>query len=308
MMSLVRSSFVRGALLFVGSLAVLGCGAGTAVDDELETAEAGIEQDDREHAGKRHRRGPGAMVVSTALEELDLSAEQRTQIQGLFQKGKPSDDDRAEHEAMAQTLADAVRAGKIDVAAFAGKEMGRPDKRAAFAADLDTLHAILSADQRKELVAALRQRAPQGPPEGESDGDRNEAKTPGRRGPGGPLGFLLRGIELSDDQKVSIQKALTDAGFGPKDGKDHKGRPDHADIKAKIQAVMDAFVKEEFKAADVLPERPEGASPHRMLEALAVAVPLLTAEQRGELADRIERGPMGRGSKGKGEHGPAQDE
>lgn len=304
MISLVRSSFVGGALLLVGSLAMLGCGAGTAVDDELETAEAGIEHDGGDHAGK-HRRGPGGMVVSTALEELDLTAEQRTQIEGLFAKEKPSDAERDDHAAKAQALANAVRAGSIDVATFAKKDGARPDKRAQFAADLDELHGILSAEQRTELVAALKARAPKGPPdggpEGRGDGERRGKgpKGEGRRGPGGPMGFMLHGIELTDAQKESIPKALADAGIGPKEGKG-KGRPDHAEMKAKIEAVMDAFVKDDFKAANVLPEPPEGAGgPHKMVEALAVVVPLLTPEQRATLADRIEEGPMGRGPKGK---------
>ncbi len=313
MIRLVRSSLVGGALLVVGALAMVGCGATTAVDDELETAEAGLEHDAGEHAGKHHRGGPGRMVVNTALEELELTADQRTKIEGLFQKDKPSEAEREDHAARAQALANAVRAGSIDVATFAKKDGGRPDKRARFAADLDELHGILSSDQRSELVAALKERAPKGPPDGEGrhgpDGERRGKgpKGEGRRGPGGPMGFMLHGIDLSDSQKETIQKALTDAGIGPKEGKEGKGKPDHAAMKAKIEAAMDAFIKDDFKAADVLPEPPEGAGgPHKMIEALAIAVPHLTAEQRAELADRIEEGPMRGGPKGKRGRAPQE--
>ena len=120
------------------------------------------------------------------------------------------------------------------------------------------------------------------------------------------MGFLLHGIELSDEQKTSIVKALTDAGLGPKEG---NGRPDRAEMKAKIEAVMDAFLKDDFKAAEVLPQSPDGAGGlPKVVEALAVAVPLLTPEQRERLADRIVEGPMRRGPAGRSEHEPAQEE
>lgn len=295
-------SLVSCALLLVGSISAAGCGASTGVDEEVDSAEAGVEGS-ADHAGKPHHRGPGGMIVKTALEELELTADQQTKIKGLFAKDAPSEAERDAHEARAKQLADAVRAGKIDASAFPKPE-GKEDKRAAFAADLDALHAVLTADQRSELVAALRDRIPEGPP-GEWKGKRHEGEEgkrgkegKGRRGKGGPMGFLLHGLDVSDEQKASIEKALTDAGLGPKDGPDGK-RPDMKDMKEKLEAALDAFVKDDFKAADVLPAPPAEAGPHKFIESLAVIVPLLTDAQREELADRLEEGPMGRGPKGR---------
>jgi Spy/CpxP family protein refolding chaperone len=297
MMNLVRSSRMATVLFLVGALPVLGCGAGTSAEEALDSGEAEIEQAG-DRLGRHPHRGPGAMLVHTALEELDLTDEQRGRLDSLFRRAEPSEAERAERTSKALALAEAVRAGSLDVAAF--EKGGRPDRRAAFAADLDELHDLLSAEQRRELVAALEDRAPH---RGGSEGD-------GRPGPGGPVGFLLRGIELSESQQRSIENALTEAGFGPragKTGKDGKRHPDHAEMKAKMEAVMDAFLKEDFDAAAVLPEPPRGeVSPRDWIEGLAIALPFLTAQQREELAARIERGPVAHGPRGR--RGPPDGE
>ena len=65
-----------------------------------------------------------------------------------------------------------------------------------------------------------------------------------------------------------------------------------------IQRFVNVFV-----ADDVLPAPPakmmHGPGPKDFVKALEVAVPLLTAEQREALADRLEAGPAGRHGKGK---------
>jgi Spy/CpxP family protein refolding chaperone len=261
--------FVSGALLLLGVATAAGCGATQGVDEELDSAEAEIDGA-RERAHGPHRRGPGGMLKGIALEDLDLSAEQRAKIEALFEKDAPTDEAREEHAAKARALAVAVRAGRVDVASLTEKDATRPDLRARFATDLDALHALLTPAQRADLVAALKERAPKGPPEG--------------RGPheGGP--DLLRGISVTDLQREAIAKALTDAGIAPS--------PKKVDKKAKMDAVLTAFVRDDFEADAVLPEPPEGApGPRRRIAALAVVVPLLTPDQRDQLAARIEAGP-----------------
>jgi Spy/CpxP family protein refolding chaperone len=286
--SSVSRALLTSALVVVASVSLSACGASASVEEEVDSPEAAVESS--EQASEPHRRGPGAMIVDTALEELELTTDQRAKVQGLFTKTAPSAEAREAHLARAKELADAVRDGKVDPSAFPKPE-GKPDKRAEFAKDLDALHALLTPAQRADLVAALRDRMPEGPPEGKGRGRGGE----GPRGRGGPLGFLLHDLGLSDAQRTSIETALGDAGVGPKG----RARPDVEDMKRKIEAALDAFEKDGFEAADVLPEPPAGAGPHELIEVLAVVVPLLTDEQREQLADRIEEGPMRRGPKGR---------
>jgi Spy/CpxP family protein refolding chaperone len=280
--ALASRGLVVGVLAVFSAAMAVGCGATQGVDEEVDSAAAEIDGAE-EHAGQPRRRGPGDMIKSVALHELELTAEQRTKIEALFHG--PSDEVREEHASKARALADAVRAGRVDVAAFAAKDTGRPDLRARFAAELDALHAVLTSEQRAELVAALRERAPKGPPDG-----RDREGRPDHPGAGGPLGFLVHGLELTDAQQDAIAKDLADAGLGLDAGR--RKKPDHAAMKVKIDAAMEAFLQEDFEAEAVLPEPPEGArGPQAMVRRLAIVVPHLTGAQRAKLADRIEAGP-----------------
>ena len=78
----------------------------------------------------------------------------------------------------------------------------------------------------------------------------------------GSVDLGITGLDVTEEQKASIEKALTDAGLGPKDGPEGK-RPDMKDMKEKMEAALDAFVKDDFKAADVLPAPPAEAASRR---------------------------------------------
>lgn len=98
-----------------------------------------------------------------------------------------------------------------------------------------------------------------------------------------PTDGLLRGIDVSDEQRTRIDAALDRAGLA-KDG-DHEKR--FEDMEAKRKAMLDAFVGQSFDADTLLTAPPKP----RFIEALAVVVPLLDEAQRAQLAERIEQGP-----------------
>jgi hypothetical protein len=143
---------------------------------------------------------------------------------------------------------------------------------------------------------------------GKKDGEhgKKDGEHHARRGGGGPMMFMLHGIELRDDQKKAIEAAMP--------AKPEKDESDRADKGAKFQehrarmdAALEAFKGDKFDAATVLPEH-DGKAPMagHFVKMLQVVVPILDAEQRTELAKRIEEGPqMGRhggkhGARGRG--------
>lgn len=280
----ITRTFFTSVIVLVASASVSACGA--SIDEEVDSPEAALEGAE---SAKDPHRGPVAIIVETALEELDLTSDQRAQLQGLFGKPREDADAREAHAARAKALADAVREGAVDASAFPRPE-GKRDRRAAFAKDLDALHALLTPAQRVQLVAALRDRMPAAPPDGKARGERH-----GPHGHGGPLGFLLHDLGLTDAQQASIERALGEAGLGGKD----RPRPDFDAMKQKVEASLEAFEKESFSAADVLPAPPPGAGPHELVEALAVVVPLLDDSQRERLADKIVQGPLRHGPRGR---------
>jgi Spy/CpxP family protein refolding chaperone len=265
------------------------------------------------HAGKRdRRRGGPAMMVKVALKKLELTDEQRSTLEALHEP--PSNERSADRKAAQKAMADAVRAGTVDVDALAKTALG-PSSHEAMVERLNKLHATLTVEQRAELVAkmkdgkaAKRGDAKRPGPDGEGRGRRDEGAGKdddgrGRRGGrrGSALAKILKGVELSDDQRAKIEAALADAKLqGKVEDDDSK-----ANKKEQHEALLEAFVGEAFDAASVLPAPPDRAGGHRRhLERLAVIVPLLDEAQRNQLAERLERV---RGRRGGKRGGPPED-
>lgn len=96
---------------------------------------------------------------------------------------------------------------------------------------------------------------------------------------------------MSDEQRAEIEKALETAGVGKRA---EPPTQDREAMREAHRAALEAFGTDRFDADALLPKAPPHAGkPHGFIEALAVVVPLLTAEQRESLADRIEEGPPG---------------
>ncbi|WP_437943600.1 hypothetical protein WMF27_44300 [Sorangium sp. So ce281] len=337
-----------GILPLVGALVgAAGCTAETGQGDTSpsdEAAEAALAKGPSRAGGPRegfggHHGGPRGPehLLRAALHELDLSDAQEATIEGALEGLRDGAKERPKDGAVFAALAEGVRAGKIDRAAIEAKlpDAGRAaeERRARVAGALSTLHATLTKQQRRQLVdgiaAKMDGRGERGPRGGEHhrgpqggkhhrgpQGDRGGMGGPGMRG--GPLGHLLAGLDLRDEQRAQIDKALEAARPGDADRVGRK--EDHAARRAEMRARLETFAADRFDANAFLPRPPAGekmgprAHLDRMVGALAAIVPILDEAQRNAVAERIEKGPAAgkpeRGMRGPGhgmrgpEHGP----
>lgn len=333
-----RFGLMVAMLLVGGAVGVAGCNTGSTLtdDEEIGQGEAAVQEaadeeeavadeaseaagkhgkhgkhGKREHGrdhgdrGRMGRMGHGPdMLFMAALNELELSDTQRKTIESALEglrKDRP--EPPAAHEDMrarSKALAEAIRANSVDADALTPKAAEMPDfekGRQKLTAAIKTLHDTLTSDQRTALVASIKDKGPKG---GEKMGRPN--KKGGRHG-GDFVGMLLHGVDVDEAQRTKIAAALTAAGLSPSEDKADDREQMHEQMKAKMEAALDAFQKDVFVADDVIPAPPakmmHGPAPKDFVKALEIAVPLLTAEQRDALADRIEAGPPGRHGKGK---------
>jgi Spy/CpxP family protein refolding chaperone len=336
MMSFRRLSVWTAIPLLGALLGVTGCGADTAsakATDPTEEAAQGLATDkaaadtraDRPEGPRGHGPGGPEHLLMAALHELDLTAAQKTTIQAVMEKlAPPARGDHGPRDTAAFTaLSAGIRAGKIDTAvvlAGIGAPGSGPDARLAdVATALSTLHATLTKEQRRALVDGMAKRmAEHGPPPGAPPpdmGDRDRDHGPGPdHGPGfdhdgGPLGHMLSGLSLTAAQRTSIDTAL--AAQRPAMGDRDAMKKQFEARGAQMRARMESFASDTFDAkAFVAPpaDAPQGAMMHplaRMVNELAVVVPLLDPAQREALAVQLEKGPGGMmGPPGGREHGP----
>ncbi len=286
------------------------------------------------------------MLLGAALHELTLTDAQKTTIQAELDALKPDGSEKVNHEAARKAVADAVRSGKVDEAALLAQFAKPQIDTARVAKAIGVLHDTLSAAQRKELVEKMTARmekfgGPDGRPEwkdrGAKDGaDRREAKgdrgdkgdrgsrgdrgpkgergDKGEHGPGmhGPLGQLLRGIELTDAQRETVRAAMEKT--MPSEADREAMKASHEAMRTAMKDRLATFASDSFDAnafatppAGAPKMGPEAMFGH-MIKVIAAVTPVLDETQRAELAKRIEEAPMGPPHMGKGHHGPQQDD
>ena len=321
-----RWSKVLGILPLVGALAGLsGCNEPQSTDDEATDVGASElagtpAKDAKGPRGERRMHGGGpAMLLVSALHELDLTDAQKATIQSELDALKPNEAAKPDHEAARKALADAVRSGKIDESALAAQAPKPPVDHARFAKAIGVLHDTLSAAQRKELVEKVSARmdkfgGPEGRPQRGAKGD--DARGPkgerGERGPGmhGPLGHMLKGLDLTDAQKDAIKAAMEKSAPTEEDREEMKAN--HEAMRAAMKERLQSFASDTFDA-NAFAKPPEGApkmGPDKMfggmVKMIAIVTPILDETQRAELAKRIEEAPMGPPHMGKG-HGKKHD-
>jgi Spy/CpxP family protein refolding chaperone len=255
----------------------------------------------------RHGRpmGPPAPehLLFAALRELDLTPAQKSAIQAALPP-RPERPDHGPARAAFAALAAGVRAGSVDPAAVVatvdGADGGFAEHQAAAATALDTLHAALTKEQRRTLVDAMEKRMAEHGPMAEHAGPPPGTRA-GRSHRGGPMGELLAGLDVSDAQRASIEKALEAERPAPPDADAMKKRAEA--MRGELRARLESFVDDAFDAkAFVSP--PAGGLGHggpkqhleRMAKDVAIVVPLLEPAQREALAVKLEKGPpMGHG-------------
>ena len=330
----LRRFHVLAALPVVGALfGITGCGGDTGATKPSDPTEEAADsltkaQDnatDCADGARGHRLPPGGggpdHLLMAALHELVLTDAQKATIEGALAKNAPGARGRGPQDRVALTaLTESVRAGKIDAATvltrIGASDRGPDAHRADAASALQMLHTTLTTEQRRTLVDSMTARmAEHGPPPGKGERGPEGARGPGRdhgpggerSGKGGPLGHMLDGLSLTAAQRASIDAAL--AAQRPA-AVDHEAmKKGFEAMKTEMSARLESFAADSFDAkAFVAPPAgaPQGGRMHplaRMVNELAVVVPLLDPAQRETLAAQLEEGPpMGRS--GDHERGP----
>jgi len=245
--------------------------------------------------------GP-ARRVADALAQVGLRDDQRVQIQAIASdlEARHATASLAHHD-FAQALAEQIAAGAVDRVALAPKLAAlsaaatgvQPKERAAF----ETLHGILDASQRAELVEAMAASG-HGWRGGAGEGEGAPGEHPWEHQKGhGPAEQWADDLGLTDSQRVTFKEILHNAfeavhALMP-------GRGFHGDHHGK--AILEAFKGETFSFDAVAPMEDHGAKAAlmagHMIDVVEKVLPLLTADQRSiaaqKLLERAEHGPMG---------------
>lgn len=287
-------------------VAIAGCTAETGANNGVDTANAAqakstIQKDQKRahHFAGRPHFGPDFLVFASLHEDIGLSAEQRSTIEGLVAEGRPKMERPAPDKARTAALASAIRSGKIDESSF---QMDREamkakmeEHRAKSAASLAKLHQTLTKEQRAALVDAIAAKAAK---RGEHAGERGQHRegAPALEGRGhhalGPMGGLLEGLDLTPEQEAEIEAKLA-ANRPAVDREAMKAK--FESMKTAMSAKLQSFKNDDFDAnAFVAP--PEGVAkdgakggPAMMAKHLSAVVSVLDEAQREKLAQKIEK-------------------
>jgi len=238
--------------------------------------------------GDEHRRHHYAGVlglVAMSLNDLDLTADQRTSVEkvraDLVADFAPA---RAAGKDVANLLADGVAAGAINrakVDAAIDKLSAQVGKAQDGARDaLNRLHAALTPQQRAALVDDVQAhwekwKAAHGEDEKEDGHHRS-----------GYLLALVKELNLSRDEAQKIKASFRDLNKGKSQDHQHKEVVDH------LQAFATAFKSDKFDAKKLAGGNAAGASlakwgATRRARFLEAAAPILTPDQRSKLAQMI---------------------
>ncbi len=261
---------------------------------------------------KPHRKGGRGGLASMMLRAAeDKVPEAKATVDDLQKKLKEGETPRDEMKALHAGVIAGIKAGKIDVAKhdadLAAAEKAMKAMKEKEAETLNSLHAALKPEQRKAVVAEVRDKMAKRAAkwkDKDKDGDgKPDMKMKG--GPGGHHGFMTKDLGLDD-----AQQKKADAIFAKKDP---KAMPDMDAMKKRMDAFLDAFEKDGFDAKKLDPaedKMPFMRGPHdpkAMNEFLAILKP----EQREKLAAKMEKmggpkmgGPKMGGPKMGGPGGP----
>jgi Spy/CpxP family protein refolding chaperone len=269
---------------FIGSTALLVASAGgvamaaappgvPGAEAAPTTCENATTPESPEMAKEDAAREPYGPVelVADALAKVCLSDDQRAAIEKLGKQVGPKERAVAEaRHALVAALAEQLRSGTIDENALKDKvdalAKARQDAAPAMHKAIDGLHGILDAGQRNTFVDAIEGRV-KGLAQASSGWSDSIAKD---------LGF-------TDDQKHRIQDVLG------------KEKPELRKERDTVAAAFEGFRKDDFSTDKVIPVADVGdqsrAEAEGMIATANEIVPILTADQRGMLADKIESKP-----------------
>ena len=276
-----------GSLVLMAGVGLVACAGGSADRQPAASPTPSAAADDAtadltEHH-RYHHHGGVTLFIAMSLDTLGVSPEQRAAVEkirtDLHARLEPA---RIAEQSLVATLAEGLTSATIDVAkvdtGVAHVIAAASSAHEASAAALNDLHSILTPVQRGALVDkvdahwAVWQKA-------------NADETGSAKLDGGHLAMLATDLGLSPDQVEKIR-----AGLG--DGMKAVPRLDPQEIEAHLRAFGDAFRSDSFDA-NALPTA-SGADAHmigwgaaNLAHFVEVAGPVLTQEQRIELAERL---------------------
>jgi Spy/CpxP family protein refolding chaperone len=242
---------------------------------------------------RHHHQGLAGFVIS-AVETLGVAPDQQTAIDGIRKdfrvKMKPLHE---ANQAVIQLLADGIAAGNIDKAkvdaAVARAGAASAPVQAATAEVLNQLHKLLRPEQRTALVdkvdaqwATWREANDPGADTAKHDRHMNH---------------LAKEIGLTSDQVDKLHASLDAT-------KDAKKTYDPAAAEAYVKAFDTSFASETFDAKKLPASGPESSrlvswGAERMAWFYEALSPILTADQRPKVADKLRQRAAGPDSKDK---------
>ena len=243
--------------------------------------------------------GPDFLLVAALHEPINLTDAQKTTLESALTASRPAAPP-AFDRTRASALAAAIRAGSVDATALeAPGDDGMAARQAASAQALTTLHATLTAGQRRALVDAVSKRsAERGAKTDGAEGPRHPMDhARGDHGPMGPVGHMVEGLDLTTAQEDAIRAKLDAQRPSPPTEADRTAmKAQHEAMRAAMDAKLQTFASDTFDAtAFVTPpagavKGPGDRASHFARE-LAIVTSVLDAAQREKLAARIEAGP-----------------
>jgi Spy/CpxP family protein refolding chaperone len=291
------------------SVMLAACGSGHAEPGSAKSAVAA-------QAVGQNATGP-ARLVANALSTITLRPEQRVELERLLDQAS------ARHKTLRETtgnklvpaLADQLEKGTIDRAALATivaeARAQHEAAQAADAADLNRLHTLLSPEQRAEFVDAVKTefRRHQDRDHGGSPGHhKGRGKEPHdgeeddkhaedghaqahERNHGGMAKHgvwkLFKALNLDDAQKEKVKAVLAEM---RRDDPADADKPEHKNVvDSKVQA-FEAFKDGAFDANSAMfahAASARWAMGEHLVEMMEKIVPVLTADQRTQVAARL---------------------
>lgn len=254
--------------------------------------------------------GPDFLVHAALRAPINLTAEQRTTIEGLVKKPeapKPEADGAGPAK-----LAAAIRSNSFDSLPHPTFDKAKFEAHAAESAKaLTTLHDTLTAEQRTALVDSLEkhgERASRGDFKMARNGEGHEGPQHGPRGEGhegmkggepfegGPMMHMLADLNLTQEQKDAIKaKFEAERPAKPSDADREQMKARFEAMHTEMKAKLETFKSDKFDAtAFVTPSAkfaPPAADKAPHTNPMAIISSVLTAEQRERLATKIEQGP-----------------
>jgi Spy/CpxP family protein refolding chaperone len=262
------------------TLALLSACSGSSDPDRTTAPDTAVEQTSTPSAEKTAAL-PGRLgLLTQALAKVNLRSEQKTEIDKMVSEaGVRHEAVSKARNALKNAVATQLESGSFNRAGLSSEvaalESAVTQTAQADRAALVRLHGILDSAQRNQLVDAfqdLRRSA-------------NAERGFGKRGGHGMFRARewARDLSLTDEQVGTIRSAMRD-----KFQADHAGKGRDGWRRGGHRKLFEAFRSDNFTLDEnTFPAARHAKGASRMLDALEVAVPTLTPEQKKRAAEKL---------------------